>query len=211
MTLRFLLVCEGSSDAALVPHISVLLLQNGQIDPQGIAWARSGPLSDKIREGLEHSGDCDLLLVHRDADASQETRSAGAERRYSEIDEAVRGSGFTGPWVGVVPVRMVESWLLLDESAIRRVAGRPRGNILIDLPSPSDVESESDPKGCLEQALITASETSGRRLQKFRRDIPHLRRLLLEQLPVGGVLEQSPSWVRFRDDLLVALASMGKP
>ena len=69
MTLRFLLVCEGSSDAALIPHISRLLLKFGLLDPQGISWNRSGPLVDKISEGLRHSGGCDLLLVHRDADS----------------------------------------------------------------------------------------------------------------------------------------------
>lgn len=209
MTIRFLLVCEGSSDAAMIPHISRLLIQNGQDDPQGSYWARNGPLSDKIREGLHHSGGCDLLFVHRDADASQETRGAGPERRRNEIVEAVNDSGYAGPYVCIVPVRMTESWLLLDESAIRWVAGRSRSNIPLDLPSHDQVEEESDPKGCLERALITVSGDSGRRLRKFRRDIPYLRRMLLEELPVGGFLDQASSWVRFRGDLLEMLTSMG--
>ncbi len=89
MTVRFLLVCEGSSDAALMPHIGRLLIQFGKDDPLGSSWIGSKPLTDKIREGLQHSTECDLLLVHRDADASQETGSAGPERRYAEIEEAV--------------------------------------------------------------------------------------------------------------------------
>lgn len=209
MTIRFLLVCEGSSDAALIPHIGRLLIQNGQDDPQGSYWARNGPLSNKIQEGLQHSGDCDLLLVHRDADASQETSSAGPKKRRGEIAGAVRDSGYTGPYVCIVPVRMTESWLLLDESAMLWVAGNSGSNIQLDLPSPAQVEEESDPKGCLERALILANGGTGRRLRKFRRDIPHLRRLLLEELPAGGLLEQVPSWARFRDDLLSALTVMG--
>ena len=208
MTLRFLLVCEGSSDAALIPHISKLLLQNGQSDPQGIDWARSGSLADKIREGLFFSGACDLLFVHRDADSDEESRSAGPNRRANEIEAAVRDSGCDIPWAGIVPVRMTESWLLLDESAIRRVAGRTSSDAALDLPSPNQVERESNPKDCLEQALITASGFSGRRLRNFKRDIPYLRQLLLNELPVGGSLEQVPSWVRFRDNLLAALANM---
>ena len=201
MTLRFLLVCEGSSDSALIPHISRLLLQSGHFDPQGQSWTRSGSLANKIREGLQFSGFCDLLFVHRDADSDVETSSAGPERRYAEIEEAVHDSGFDGPWVGVVPVRMTESWLLLDEIAIRRFAGNLNGSNPMYLPAQTQVENESDPKGCLEKALVAASGLSGRHLRSFRRDIPELRRLLLEELPVGGSLEQVPSWVRFRDDI----------
>ena len=208
MTLRFLLVCEGSSDSALIGHISRLLIQNGQLDPQGVARTGSKPLPDKIREGLRYSGACDFLLIHRDADADSETQSAGPKRRAKEIADAVRDSGYSGIWVGIVPVRMTEAWLLLDESAIRTVAGRPRSNVPLDLPSPNQVESEADPKAILEQILITASETSGRKRNIFRRDISSLKHRLLVDLPVGGPLEQVPSWVRFRDDLLAALASM---
>ena len=207
MTFRFLLVCEGSSDAALIPHIRRLLIRFEQTDPEGSYWARPNPLADKIREGLHHSGGCDLLFVHRDADASQETRSAGPERRYAEIDAAVRDSGYIGAWVSIVPVRMTESWLLLDESAIRRVAGRPQSNTPLDLPPPNCVESEPAPKSRLQQALITANGASGRRLQKFRRDLPRLRHQLLNDLPVGGMLEQVPSWMRFRSDLSTALTT----
>ena len=211
MTLRFLLVCEGSSDAALIHHINGLILQSGHSDPQGQPWWRPSPLVEKIRNGLEFSGDCDLLLVHRDADASQETGSAGPETRRAEIEEAVKDSGFTGTWVAVVPVRMTESWLLLDESAIRRVAGKANGNVSLGLPGQMQVESESDPKGCLARALLAASETSGRRRQKFNRDIPQMKRLLLEELPVGGPLEHIPSWVRFRNHLLAALVPAHPP
>jgi hypothetical protein len=38
------------------------------------------------------------------------------------------------PVVCVVPVRMMEAWLLIDEMAIRRVAGNPNGRIPIELP-----------------------------------------------------------------------------
>jgi hypothetical protein len=100
---------------------------------------------------------------------------------------------------------MTESWLLVDETAIRYVAGCPRSNTSLDLPPLRRVELESDPKGRLEQALLAASSKSGRRLRRFERDIPTLRRQLLNDLPVGGPLEQVPSWVRFRDDLIAAL------
>ena len=208
MTTRFLLVCEGSSDATLISHISRLLIHYGISDPEGNSWDKKGTLAQRIKNGITYIERCDLLFVHRDADASRETRSAGSERRFAEIEEAVEDSGFTGPWVGIVPVRMTESWLLVDEAAIRYVAGRPGNNTTLDLPPLRRVELEFDPKARLAEALITASGTAGRRRKRFIKYIPALRYQLLQDLPVGGPLEQVPSWVRFRDDLLAALASL---
>ena len=91
-----------------------------------MSWGKGRRLTDKVRDGLQFVGDCDLLLAHRDADASEETPSAGHQKRYDEIGKAVSDSGYSGVWVGMVPVRMTEAWLLLDEAEIRRVAGRPR-------------------------------------------------------------------------------------
>ena len=208
MTVRFLLVCEGSSDSALMTHIRRLLVQYGLTDPQGTFWARGGPLADKIREALEHSGDCDLLFVHRDADSYEDTHSAGPKRRRAEIINAVSDASYTGVWVGLIPVQMTEAWLILNESAIRWVAGRPRGTEPLGLPHPSEVEGEPDPKNRLGKALIAASGTSGRRRRRFERDLPQFRRQLLENLPIGELLEQVPSWVRFREQLATALSKL---
>lgn len=208
MTLRFLLVCEGSSDAALIHHISRLLLQNGHSDPQGQSWTRSGLLTEKIREGLQFSGLCDLLLVRRDADSNIETPSAGPERRRQEISSAVINSGFQGPWAPIVPVQTTESWLLLDEPAIREIAGRRAGVSSLELPVLNRIEDVTNPKDKLWKALISASGLSGRHLRRFERDMPALRHQLLQDLPVDGPLEQVPSWLRFRDDLLANLAKV---
>lgn len=211
MTLRFLLVCEGSSDAALIHHISRLLLKNGHSDPQGQSWTRSGPLVNKIREGLQFSGPCDLLLVHRDADSNVETPSAGPERRHREILCAVRDSGFQGPWVAIVPVHATESWLLLDEPAIRQIAGHRAGVSSLELPLSNRVEDVTNPKDRLWKALVAASGLSGRHLRRFERDMAALRHQLLYDLAIGGPLEQVSSWVRFRNDLLAALAPAHPP
>lgn len=209
MTLRFLLVCEGSSDTGLLHHIQRLLVSFGYDDPQGNAWYYGNPLAERIRQGVKVSGDCDLILIHRDADSDEDTQSAGPNKRIEEIEEAVLGSGYAGPWAPVVPVLMTETWLLVDGSAIRQVAGRPSGSLILGLPSLSQVENQSDPKGCLERALLAAGEPSGKRNRaKFIRDIPRMRRSLLEKLPVGGPLEQVPSWLLFRENLSLALATM---
>ena len=208
MTVRFLLVGEGSSDTALALHITRLLVESGANHPQPMVWYNGRQLVEKIRLGLRVSGGCDLLFVHRDSDSEQETDATGPERRRREIRDAVCDAGYSGQWVSIVPVQMTEAWLLLDEIAIRTVVGRPDGTEPIELPSSSHVETVANAKDLLFQGLLTASGTSGRRLRKIRRDLPHLRRQLLENLPVGGLLEQVPSWVRFRDDLASALEGL---
>jgi hypothetical protein len=46
----------------------------------------------------------------------------------------------------VIPIRMTEAWLLLDEEAIRDSAGRPSSSVSLGLPLPQRVETIPDPK-----------------------------------------------------------------
>jgi hypothetical protein len=107
---------------------------------------------------------CQALFVHRDAE--RETPA----NRIAEIRRALAGAAARGtqlPAVPVIPVRMLEAWLLFDEAAIRRAAGNPNGLVQLGLPSPRQVEQLPDPKENLKTALRTASELRGRRLRKF--------------------------------------------
>ena len=200
--MRFLLVCEGSSDAALLPHIQRLLTQYGYPDSLGEAWSDGRRLVDKVRNGLQRLGQFDLLFVHRDTD------NAGANSRYQEIESAIQEAEYRGPWVAIVPVRMTEAWILLDEAAIRSAVRKPDGRTPLALPTPREAERRADPKTMLETVLLDASETRGRRRREIREDLPNLRRQLLRNLPVGGPLEQLESWSRFRDDTVAALQSL---
>ena len=199
--MRFLFVCEGPSDIPLIDHIQRLLIECDQPDPDGEPWHYGARVADKIRKGREAAGGRpDLLFVHRDAD------KAGAEARYREIEAAVREVAQDGTsWIGVVPVRMTEAWLLLDEAAIRDVVGKPGGRAPLDLPAPGCAERMADPKERLRDALLAASGNQGRRRRRFDREFPRLRRQLLQELPIGGELERLESWVRFRDDTIRAL------
>ena len=200
MTVRFLLICEGSSDTALVLHIQRLLIHCGASEADGTASYRGRSISEKIRLGLQQYGAADLLFIHRDAD------NAGADARYTEIERGVSGAGYRGDWVGIVPVRMMEAWLLVDEPAIRRVAGRPRGSVPLDLPPPADLEGLADPKQRLREVLLSAGGPRGaRRRKRFIAGFAGFRRQLAENLPLGGPLAQVPAWVRFRDDVALVV------
>ena len=80
---------------------------------------------------------CDLLFVHRDA------KTASLQDRQGEVDEAVSAACRTvaiPPAIAVIPVRMIEAWLLFDEQAIRTAAGNPNGSVDLGLPRPIEVE-----------------------------------------------------------------------
>ena len=202
MRIRFLLICEGSSDTALVSHIQALLIEHGASEADGTASYHGRLVSDKVRIGLEYCGNTDLLFVHRDAD------NAGSAARNEEIARGVSAAGYGGRWVGMVPVRMMEAWLLADEAAIRRVAGRPRGTEALDLPKPDQLENLSNPKQALREALLKAGAPQGvRRRKRFKAEFSNFRKQLAENLPAGGPLEQISAWMRFRDDVA---AAMGK-
>ena len=200
--IRFLLVCEGNADTPLASHIQRLLATLGTSRIDFDTSTRGRLLVDKVANGLGMAPHYDLLFVHRDADA------AGTGPRYREIEAAVHQSSFDGPWVGIVPVRMTEAWLLLDEGAIRNVARKPDGNQPLNLPALGEVERRADPRTVLNSALREASETRGRRRERFIEKLAALRADLLANLPVGGQLEQLPSWTRFRDDTVSALRSL---
>lgn len=199
MVTRFLLVCEGSSDAPLALHIQRLFENCGHPRPDFNVSREGRLLVDKIRSGLDLAPRHDVLFIHRDADR------VGADARYAEITEAVQQAGCAHHWIGIVPVRMTESWLLLDEAAIRRAAGNPNGRIELDLPSPAEAERVADPKSLLRSAIILSAEVQGRRRRALTKRLSGIRDQLLENLPVGGPLEQLESWTRFRDDTVAAL------
>jgi len=70
---------------------------------------------------------CDLLFIHRDAEG------VPLDQRVAEIEDAV--VGLPAPRVPVVPVRMQEAWLLIDEPALRRAAGNPHGGVSLAMPA----------------------------------------------------------------------------
>ncbi len=112
------------------------------------------------------------------------------------------------PWVPVIPIRMTEAWLLLDESAIRKVAGNPNSKMQLALPRARDVEAVPDPKEVLRNVLAVASGLSGRKLEKLRKRFPYHRQQLLERIDPAGPIAGVPSWLAFNDDLHTGLGKI---
>ena len=187
--LRYTLHAEGTSDRAFLPLLTWLLQTHGVKCPIQEEWADlqrlpNPPqrLPERIRWALELYP-CDLLFVHRDADKLPRSK------RLDEIHEAVAQLEAVPPIICVVPVRMLEAWLLFDEKALRRAAGNPNGQQPLALPRHHELEQLPDPKSMLYELLREASGLRGRRLQQFkpRGYRPRIAQLIKDFSPLRGL------------------------
>jgi hypothetical protein len=207
-TLTYTLVADGSSDRCLEPIINWTLtripsLTDVLIDGQ-FADFREDPkaphsLTERIRKAAQ-SFPYDVLFVHRDAE-----REEPADRR-EEIQEAVKEVGLKSA-ICIIPVRMTEAWLLIEEPAIRRAAGNPNGSRALNLPPLQRLESIPDPKETLHEALLAASESSGRRLKQFRRDLPMLKHRVSELIEDFSPLRRLSAFQQFERDVRAAFST----
>ncbi|MDW4896921.1 DUF4276 family protein [Streptomyces californicus] len=201
MTARVLFIGEGSSDNGLVPHVESIAVRKGldisvTVPDFGLLRLPTGhSVPDKIRAARGLGGSYDLTVVQRDADRGP------AQDRRDEIEKAVEAEWPGLRHVAVVPVRMLEAWLLLDEACLRHVAENPRGRIGLDLPKGAAVENIADPKQLLKDSLARASEYKGRRLAQFQKRFSQHRLRMLELLDPEGPVTCLPSWRAFVEDL----------
>lgn len=170
LTLRYTLLADGSSDRILLNPIDWLLeglLPNYIIRGElaDFTFVKNPPHIGNLRERIRLAFQlfpCDLLFIHRDAERSL------WEDRAVEIQSAIADLGALDvKFLKVIPIRMTEAWLLIDEAAIRAAAGNRNSNIPLNLPSVQRLESVPDPKSELIKILKTAGELGGRKLEQF--------------------------------------------
>ncbi len=209
MILRAVFVADGSSDLPLALHLGALCLEHGlEVRIATPDMRRLGPLSRSVADRLSavvRLGDpFDLAFVHRDAEGQP------PELRRTEITDGAAKAGIVQQVVPVVPVRMTEAWLVLDEAMIRTVAGKPEGKDPLELPKWHQAESLPDPKRVLREALVAASQTTGRRRESFLRDFSRHRRTLLDRLDRNGPVAQLQSWKQMVADIGELAKSMSE-
>ena len=194
MNARALLLADGMSDEPLGQHVARIAQRHDcELDVVAPDLSRlpespGRAVDSRLRAILAFDDAFDLVVVHRDAER------ADPADRYREIAAGVAAVRDRMPILPIVPVRMTEAWLLVDESAIRLVSGHPEGRADLGLPDPGRVESVADPKRLLQQALIRASGARGRRLRALKRDFGGHRRRLLELLDHTGPVSSLSSW-----------------
>lgn len=198
---------EGSSDAGIAVHIERIAIEC-RIDIQltapdaDLLPAADKTIAGKLRALMRMGGEYHIVFIHRDADG------AGREARISEIRSAISEVIPDTAHVSVVPVRMTEAWLVLDERLIREVAGNPNGRVRLNMPTIREAERIADPKALLKELIANASETAGRRRKLLQAAFPYNRRRLLEELDPDGPVRQLDSWRRFVDETAEGLRQL---
>lgn len=161
--MKYALAADGPSDKVLISIINWSLGQFGvqSIDANWVDFGRipkQPDLRGRLRAALDLYS-CDLLFVHRDAEKQSPSL------RRSEILDAL-GTNINAH-VPVIPVRMTEAWLLIDEQAIRSAADNPNGTDPLNLPEIRRLEALADPKQVLYDALKKACGLRAGRREKF--------------------------------------------
>lgn len=194
-------MAEGSSDLPLADLVESLFVDRDvmlRLSKPDFSLLDKVPkdVRSRVAAGMKLLRDpIDLVVVHRDSD------NVGHKIRRTEIEKAVLEAGVTSSVIPVIPVRMTEAWLLLDEAGIRQVAGNPRGRHDLRLPRAREVEGVADPKQMLQQCLVNAADVAGRRHDRVAKRFFQHRRQLLERLDRKGPVATLPSWGRLIADI----------
>ena len=198
------LVCDGSSDKCLeqivyplidlhFPHLSCRVVAASEVIP-----ARES-LNNRLAKTLELYAP-HMILCHRDSEREQWSM------RCAEIVSA--SANILVPTVPIVPVRMLESWLLLDDQAIRRAANNRNGTASLSLPKAHEIEGLPDPKAVLFEALRRASNLPPHRLRRFREH--EARSRVASFINDVTTLRRLPAFVQFETNFCSAITSIAR-
>lgn len=201
MKVNFILAGEGVSDLRLVEHIENILVEEGFSEASGEApdlrlYSRPTGCSvkNKLETLLKYYPETDAVFVHRDADR------VGVKQREDEIICAAENIYDIEKIIPVIPVTMLETWLLADQDALKRVAGNAslRGELSC-IPAIRSLEKVSDAKKMLLEALCEASKAQGSKLSKFKKRFSEMRARLTFDLDSSGPVNDLDSYKYFRE------------
>ncbi|XUP37339.1 hypothetical protein WAE31_06630 (plasmid) [Xanthomonas axonopodis pv. vasculorum] len=202
MKMSFVLTGEGLSDLNLVDHIETLLIRAGflevsgtRFDPSRLPMHVGHSVREKLQVLTELYPSADVIFVHRDADAQ------GMAARQKEIKAACDGICDSDLVIPIIPVRMLETWLLVDSRAIRRVAGKMGQDKIECIPALKNLEHVADSKKLLLDALCECSELQGIKLKKFKNLFGKMRARLVSAIDPDGPICQLPSYLQLKNDL----------
>ncbi|MGQ0840617.1 hypothetical protein [Actinokineospora sp.] len=209
-TYNGLYICEGTSDLPLANVVETIFFSRNvmvYLSKPDFSLLGKVPktVNARIGAGLELMGSVpDLIVVHRDAD------NVKVDARRAEIECGAQVASYQGALLPVIPVRMTEAWLLLDEPAIRQVAGNPNGKMQLPLPGIHEVERRADPKSLLQECILAAANVSGRRKDETKKRFSYHRRQLLERLDCGGPVTRLEGWKRLVRDIDAIIDGWGQ-
>lgn len=186
--LAYAVIADGETDRLLVPMIqwAIHRLDPGVEILEPEFRKRWGGVAEYL---AEYQTGAMLIFVHRDAE------TLTLNERLEEFVAVDRGEV-----IPVVPVRMSESWLLFDGTAIANAAGSPSSRIPV--PAIAQIENIADPKDRLDDLLFEAAGAPpGRRGKIFKRSIAQRRVSVAEYITDYSPLESLPAFRRFQETL----------
>jgi hypothetical protein len=209
--IKYTLLTDGMSDKALMNIINWLfndLIPDMPIQSQFADLSRlpdpPRSIDLKMSKAIEHYP-CDILFVHRDAEKS-DNETFGL--RCKEIQENFnKADANDTKLVKIIPVRMMETWLLIDVEAIKFASGNRYGTKNLRLPSIQQLENHSSAKTTLHTLIKQASGLKGRRLDKF--NIRHAVHLVAENISDFSVLRNLNAFKSFETDVKDVLVKLG--
>jgi len=162
------IIADGTSDAMTIPAIKWCLDQHFPDLGFNIELARLGSsakglnFSEKVCRALDLYP-CTILFIHRDVENQTiKDRQDELNRKLENVDCSLPKIVF------VIPKRMSESWLLIEEKAIRYAANNPNGKMQLNLPDINQLEKLPDSKSLVIQLLEEATGLNKRRRRSFR-------------------------------------------
>lgn len=202
--LRYTLITDGSSDKALLNIIKWLLDDLYPKLPNKGEFADFGrqknpPPKRDIASQIKRAQEFypfDLLFYHRDAENNDKDIIIN---RKSEVYKGVGDENI----VCIVPIVMMESWLLFDECAIKKAAGNRNYKGKIYLPPLQKIEKETKPKDLLHKILKETSGLKKRSLSKF--NVHQAVHLVAENINDFSPLRNLSAFKIFEEDLKVAV------
>jgi len=167
--LKYTLIADGSSDKTLLRIIKWSLDKLYPTLPNEGSFADfrtlSNPpkgLNEKVNYAMYYYP-FHVVFIHRDAET---TNLKIIEQRHKEIFDELDEELYPKT-VCVIPIKMMETWLMIDPEAIKKAAGNRNYNGKIDLPSLKNLEKENQPKVTLHELLRVVSGLKSRNLKKF--------------------------------------------
>jgi hypothetical protein len=200
--LKFTLIGDGSSDKALMNIIKWLFNDVFPTLPIEGSYADfrtlpNPPLKKNIQEQIKFAEKYypfHILFYHRDAESSER---AILNTRKAEILDGIDASYFS-KIICVIPIVMMETWLLIDDTAIKKAAGNRNYNNAIVLPVASKLENIRDSKMFLHELL---KETSGLKKRNLKTFNEHKAvHLVSENIRDYSILRQLHSFTVFEND-----------
>lgn len=217
------LTAEGPTDVrflsgAVRNAVEDILVEEAarQVDVEGVLVLETSKIdrsfSEYVQAAVEDAYDTGaaILLIHSDADRDSYSERYDHKFRPAfqnlSAQDSEASNYFQDKVVPVIPVRMIEAWMLADMDLFRQKIGT---NLPVtDLGLDGNPESMADPKDRINQAFLRVNSASSRNRRLCVNDISQLYEPLGNAIPTSSLMRLD-SYQKFRDELRKALRALG--